>query len=163
MFGITYFYDSPAPIPFYNTCSSFLFMMPMYDPELVKPMEEELSKLGFTALKTPAQVEKHFPGKGTILLVVNSVCGCSAGGCRPAIKLALQNSKKPKHLYTVFAGVDREATEKVRSFISHPPSSPSVALFKDGKVVFFQHRHDIQGHEPEQIAAALTRAFDMFC
>lgn len=138
----------------------------MYDEMMVSPMRKELVDLGFIELKSAEQVDQVFQGpakSGTTLLVVNSVCGCAAGGARPGVALALRHRVKPTHLVTVFAGQDTEATTKARGYITgHPPSSPAMALFRDGRLVFMMERHHIEGHSPEQIAAALTAAFDQF-
>jgi len=136
---------------------------PMYDPEFTKPMEEELTTNGFKALKKADEVEKQISQKGSSLLVINSVCGCAAGYARPGAILSLKNKQKPEHLYTVFAGVDREAVEKARSIIGKQPSSPSIALFKDGKLVYFMTRSDIQGKTAEQVAQTLALEFDKVC
>lgn len=138
----------------------------MYPEELVAPMRADLTEVGFLELKTPADVEGHLTDhKGTTLLVINSVCGCAAGSARPGIKWAVANSaKKPDHLATVFAGVDREATEKAREFtVPYPPSSPSIALFKDGELVHFVERHHIEGRTPEMIGEHLLEVFDEYC
>ena len=138
---------------------------PMYDPEDVRPMREELVAVGIEELTTPAAVDAALSGKpGTALVVVNSVCGCAAGGARPAVAIALQNRVIPDHLYTVFAGVDRDAVATARSyFTGMPPSSPSIALLKDGNLVQMFHRHDIEGYSPDQIALKLSAAFDKHC
>ncbi|MDX2175856.1 MAG: BrxA/BrxB family bacilliredoxin [Candidatus Sumerlaeia bacterium] len=138
---------------------------PAYDPEDVRPMREELVAVGIEELRTPADVDAALANhKGTALVVVNSVCGCAAGGARPGVALALQNGVIPDKLYTVFAGVDREATAKVRSRITnYPPSSPSVALFKDGEVVFMLERWGIEGNSPQGIAQALAEQFAKHC
>ncbi|MCB0322218.1 MAG: BrxA/BrxB family bacilliredoxin [Bdellovibrionales bacterium] len=137
----------------------------MYNPALVQPMREELTRLGIQELTTAASVDEVLgDATGTVLVVVNSVCGCAAGAARPGVALALQHSSRPQKLTTVFAGQDKEATERARSyFVGYPPSSPSVALLKDGEVVHMVHRHDIEGKSPEQIAAQLTQAFDTYC
>jgi len=136
----------------------------MYPKEMTDPMVKELTTLGIKELKSKSDVEKALRNKGTTLVVINSVCGCSAGSARPAVGIALEHTKKPKHLYTAFAGVDKEATEAVRSHIKeYPPSSPSIALFKDGKLIFFLQRSDIQGRHPQEIAKDLTEAFDEMC
>lgn len=136
-----------------------------YDERLVAPMRAELTRLGVTELKTVADVDAALgnPG-GTQLLVVNSVCGCAAGAARPAIALALQHPVRPASALTVFAGQDLEATARARSYVAdYQPSSPSVALLKDGEVVFFLHRYQIEGRGPEAIAADLVAAFDQHC
>ena len=136
----------------------------MYDENLVKPMREELTKLGVKELRTAADVEATLSQPGTTLVVVNSVCGCAAGACRPAVTLALKNKKLPQHLTTVFAGQDKEATAAARSFFSEfPPSSPSIALLKDGEVVKMIERRQIEGRSAEQIAQDLVSGFEMFC
>lgn len=137
----------------------------MYPPDLVAPMSRELNDMGVQSLTTPEQVvETVDKSEGTLLLVVNSVCGCAAANARPGVKMALSNDKKPGNLATVFAGVDKEATEKAREFLlPYPPSSPSIALFKDGKLVHFLERHHIEGRSADIIAANLKMAFDHFC
>lgn len=138
----------------------------MYPEEMVAPMRAELTTEGFQELKSPEKVEDFLKDhKGTILVVVNSVCGCAAGSARPGVILATKNSsKKPDKLITVFAGVDIEATGKVREYMQpYPPSSPSIALFKNGKLVHFIERHQIEGRSPEIIAENLTEAFEEFC
>lgn len=138
---------------------------PMYDPEAVKPMREELTRVGLRELLTPEDVEAVLGRKeGTALLVVNSVCGCAAGGARPGVMLALQNKVIPDELTTVFAGMERGAVERARAYIAgYPPSSPCIALFKDGEVAAILQRHDIEGRTPDQVAEALSSAFNDFC
>ena len=125
----------------------------------------DLVNAGVTELRTPADVDMVLKNaKGTALVVVNSVCGCAAGMARPGVKLALQHTKKPDKITTVFAGVDREATERARQYIvGIPPSSPSIALFKDGKAVYVMERYQIEGRSPQEIAYQLVEAFDAFC
>ncbi|MBL7471853.1 BrxA/BrxB family bacilliredoxin [Robertkochia sediminum] len=136
----------------------------MYPAELVKPMKEDLTSAGFTELLSVEAVEEAMAGKGTALVVVNSVCGCAAAMARPGAKLSLQNTKKPENLYTVFAGVDREATDRARSFmLPFPPSSPSIALFKDGELVHMLERHHIEGRPAELIAENLMDAYNEYC
>ena len=137
----------------------------MYPPELVAPMREDLTTEGFNELLTSDDVDQALnESKGTALIVINSVCGCAAGNARPAAKMAAQNIKKPNQLLTVFAGVHTEATNQVRKYcLPYPPSSPSMALFKDGKLVHFIERHHIEGRPAELIAENLTAAFDEFC
>lgn len=137
----------------------------MYDPKLVQPMREELTKLGVVELRTAEEVDRELAGtEETVLVVVNSVCGCAAGGARPGVKLALGHAKLPAKITTVFAGQDKEATERARSyFVGYPPSSPCMALLKGGEVVHMLHRRDIEGRSPDQIAKQLTAAFDQFC
>ena len=134
----------------------------MYPPELVAPMREELTMLGIKELTTPMDVDTFMEESDeAALLVINSVCGCSAGGARPAVGLALLNEKKPKRLATVFAGQDTEATARVRELISeYPPSSPMIILLKNKKPVFALERHQIEGHTAEQISVALSAAFN---
>ncbi|NNC96157.1 MAG: BrxA/BrxB family bacilliredoxin [Chitinophagales bacterium] len=137
----------------------------MYPEELVAPMKAELTDVGFEELRTVEEVENAFAEKsGTRFLVINSVCGCAAGNARPAIINALQNDKKPDNNVTVFAGVDKEATNKAREYtMPYPASSPSMALFKDGELVHFIERHQIEGNTADMIAAHLKQVFDHFC
>lgn len=136
----------------------------MYPAELVKPMREDLTKVGFTELHTQADVEAAMKKEGTTLMVVNSVCGCAAANARPGARMALQNAKTPDNLFTVFAGVDREATDFARSFmVPFPPSSPSMALYKDGELVHMLERHHIEGRPAELIAENLIDAFNENC
>src|SRR5678815_4937706 len=136
-----------------------------YHEMMVKPMRDEVTRHGVTELRTVADVDAALgAGEGTALVFVNSVCGCAAGGARPALALALSHALKPQHLYTVFAGQDLDATARARSyFADFQPSSPSVALFRDGEVVHFVHRHMIEGRPPQVIAADLVAAFDKYC
>jgi len=139
---------------------------PMYPPEMTQPMEEELTRLGVQALHTPADVDAAIGpnSKGTVLVVVNSVCGCAAGQARPGVALALTSAKKPEKSVTVFAGVDREATAQARAhFTGFPPSSPQIALMKDGKVAFMLERRHIESTPAQAIADALKKAFEMHC
>lgn len=136
----------------------------MYPETLVKPMKSELTGNGFEDLTTPTAVDKAIAQKGTLLLVFNSVCGCSAGSARPGILHSLSNDKKPQHLATVFAGFDVEATSQARKYtLPYPPSSPSVALFKDGKLVHFIERHHIEGHSAAMVAENLKAAYNQYC
>lgn len=136
----------------------------MYPEEIVKPMKEDLTSAGFQELYTPNDVDIAMAQPGTTLVVVNSVCGCAAANARPGVKMSLQHSKRPKNLYTVFAGVDKEATEKARSYmLPFPPSSPSIALFKDGELVHMLERHHIEGRPAEIIAENLTGAYEEHC
>lgn len=136
----------------------------MYPPELVKPMREELTNIGFEELHTAESVDVALAKEGTTLVVVNSVCGCAAANARPGAKMSLGNSKKPNNLVTVFAGVDREATDKARAhMVPFPPSSPSMALFKDGELVHMLERHHIEGRPAEMIAENLMDAYNEFC
>jgi putative YphP/YqiW family bacilliredoxin len=136
-----------------------------YDERLVTPMRAELTRIGVTELKTVADVDRVLGDpKGTQLVFVNSVCGCAAGSARPALALALRHSVRPKSLLTVFAGQDLDAAARARSyFADFQPSSPSIALLKDGDVVFFMHRYQIEGRGPDAIAADLRAAFDQHC
>jgi putative YphP/YqiW family bacilliredoxin len=135
-----------------------------YPEHFIAPMREELTVLGFEELRTPEAVDTAVARPGTTLLVVNSVCGCAAGKARPGIAQALRHATRPGHLTTVFAGGDVEATARARAHLApHPPSSPSIALLKDGKVAFILERRDIEGRPAERIAEALTAAFDTHC
>ncbi len=136
-----------------------------YPEMMVAPMREDLVKIGFTELRTPDHVDAVLDGeKRPTLLVVNSVCGCAAGMMRPGVYLSLQGEKKPEVLTTVFAGQDLEATERARELITgYPPSSPSVALFNDGELVYFMERHQIEGRHPEDIAQDLKAAYAEHC
>ncbi|MDH3697834.1 MAG: BrxA/BrxB family bacilliredoxin [Flavobacteriaceae bacterium] len=136
----------------------------MYPAELVKPMRDDLVAAGFEELFSANEVEDALGKEGTTLVVVNSVCGCAAANARPAAKLSLQNEKKPNRLITVFAGVDYEAVDAARNkMIPFPPSSPSMALFKDGELVHMIERHHIEGRPAEMIAENLTEAYNEFC
>ncbi len=136
----------------------------MYPAELVKPMRDDLAMAGFEELYTAEAVEKAISQEGTTLVVVNSVCGCAAANARPAAKMSMQNDKKPDHAVTVFAGVDKEAVDAARNLmIPFPPSSPSMALFKNGELVHMIERHHIEGRPAELIAENLTAAYNEFC
>lgn len=137
----------------------------MYPAEIVNPMKQDLTSAGFKELQTPEEVDAALNAKtGTALVVVNSVCGCAAGACRPGVKASLAGDKKPDHLYTVFAGFDTEAVAQARKyFLPYPPSSPSIALFKDGKLVHFIERHHIEGRSAEMIADHLKEVFAEYC
>ena len=136
----------------------------MYPAELVKPMREDLTNVGFEELHTTEAVESALAKEGTTLVVINSVCGCAAANARPGASMSLQNTKRPDHLVTVFAGVDKEATDKAREFmIPFPPSSPSMALFKDGELVHMLERHHIEGRPAELIAENLMDAYNDHC
>jgi putative YphP/YqiW family bacilliredoxin len=139
--------------------------VPMYDPEMVRPMREELTRLGFEELRTPDDVDAVFASeRAPTLVVVNSVCGCAARNARPAVASALQHAVKPDHLTTVFAGQDVEATTKARAyFTGYPPSSPQIGLLKDGQVVFMLERWQIEGRSADEIAKDLVGAFDQHC
>jgi putative YphP/YqiW family bacilliredoxin len=138
----------------------------MYPAELVAPMKKDLTDAGFSELITPQEVDNTLTAKeGTLLVMVNSVCGCAAGAARPGVKMALQQSdKKPSKLATVFAGVDSAAVDRARQYmLPYPPSSPSIGLFKDGKLVHFIERHHIEGRSADMIAAHLKAAFEEYC
>ena len=135
-----------------------------YPEMMVAPMRQDLTRIGFQELRTPEAVDQAMDAGGTTLLVVNSVCGCAAGAARPAVYLSLQGDTKPDTLTTVFAGQDLEATERARDYIAgYPPSSPSIALFKDGELVWFLERHRIEGRFAEQIAEDLKAAYAEHC
>ena len=136
-----------------------------YMRDMVQPMRDELTNVGIEELRTPEEVEEKLNSlEGTTLVVVNSVCGCAAGQCRPGVARALEHDVLPDHLYTVFAGQDKEATAKARElFAPYPPSSPSIALMKDGKLVHFIERHEIENQSAQDIAVNLAEAFDKFC
>ena len=137
----------------------------MYPAELVAPMSKDLTTAGFESLLTPEEVVAELENStGTALLVVNSVCGCAAANARPGVKIALQNEKQPDKLFTVFAGVNTVATAKEREYLlPYPPSSPAIALFKDGRLVHFLERHHIEGRSAMMIAENLKAAFNDFC
>ena len=137
----------------------------MYPAELVQPMKDDLTNVGFSQLTNASEVDDMISNtQGTLLMVVNSVCGCAAGNMRPGVKLSVQHEKSPNGLATVFAGVDTEAVAQARKyFLPYPPSSPSIALFKDGKLVHFLERHHIEGGTAQMIAANLAAAYDEFC
>ena len=137
----------------------------MYPPELVKPMKEDLTTVGFNELLDADAVDQAIQNnKGTLLVVVNSVCGCAAGNMRPGVKLSITGENKPDQLATVFAGVDGAAVAQARKyFLPYPPSSPSVALFKEGELVHFLERHHIEGGTAEMIANNLAAAYKEFC
>jgi putative YphP/YqiW family bacilliredoxin len=137
----------------------------MYDERLVAPMRQELTRLGFEELRTPEAVDSKLPATGTTtLVVVNSVCGCAARNARPAVAMALQHGTRPDALTTVFAGQDTAATQRARGyFVGYAPSSPSIGLLKDGKVVFMLERYQIEGRTADEIARDLAGAFDKYC
>ena len=136
-----------------------------YSELMIRPMREELTAIGVEELRTPEQVEQTLNNsEGTVMVVVNSICGCAAGKARPGIARALQHDVKPDKVATVFAGADIEATEKARSyFTGYPPSSPSIALLKDGQLVWMLERRQIEGRDAAQVANELTKAFDEHC
>jgi putative YphP/YqiW family bacilliredoxin len=136
----------------------------MYPEAIVKPMKEELVSAGFEELTTPEDVNEALKAKGTVLMVVNSVCGCAAGAARPGVKKSLENGKKPAKLTTVFAGYDTDAvTEARKHFAPYPPSSPAIALFKDGELVHFVERHNIEGRNALAISEHLKAVYDQYC
>ncbi len=139
--------------------------MPMYPEIMVVPMREELTRLGIEELRTPEEVDQALKNRpGTTMVVVNSICGCAAGRMRPAVRMALQNSIRPDHAYSVFAGQEKEATDRARSyFTGYPPSSPSIAILRDGQLAFMMPRRDIESREAPAIAVDLRAAFDRFC
>jgi putative YphP/YqiW family bacilliredoxin len=136
----------------------------MYPPEIVMPMKQDITSAGVDELLTPEEVDNAIKADGTTLVFINSVCGCAAGNARPAVKMALQNEKTPTRSTTVFAGFDKDAVAQARQHMApYPPSSPSIALFKDGNLVHFIERHHIEGRPAEMIAENLKGAFDEFC
>jgi putative YphP/YqiW family bacilliredoxin len=138
----------------------------MYPEQLVAPMRNDLTSIGFKELKTTTDVDNQLKDqKGTTLLVINSVCGCAAGAARPGVKWAVENSsKKPDHLTTVFAGVDKEAVALARQYtLPYPPSSPAIALFKNGELVHFVERHHIEGRNAQMIGEHLLEVFEEYC
>lgn len=136
----------------------------MYPPELTLPMKEELVQAGFKSLESAEDVDNAINQDGTTLVVINSVCGCAAGTMRPGVLLSTKHGKLPNNMSTVFAGVDKEATEQARKYtLPYPPSSPSIGLFKDGTLVHFIERHHIEGRTAEMIAENLKMAFDEYC
>ena len=136
-----------------------------YDPAMVQPMRDELTQLGFEELLTPEAVDQALSAAdGTVLLVVNSVCGCAAGAARPGVRLALEHPNRPERLTTVFAGMETDAVERARSyFVGYPPSSPQIGILEDGKLVHLLERQDIEGRPAEAIAVNLQAAFDRYC
>jgi bacilliredoxin len=136
----------------------------MYPEIMVIPMREELTRLGIQELKTAADVDRELKAQGTAMVVVNSICGCAAGRMRPAVRIALQHAAKPERLYTVFAGQDSEATERARAyFTGRRPSSPSIAIMRDGQLVHMLERSDIEHRDSADIASELKRVFDQHC
>jgi putative YphP/YqiW family bacilliredoxin len=136
----------------------------MYPEFFVAPMREELTNLGFEELRTSEAVDEAVARKGTVMVVVNSVCGCAAGKARPGVAMALTHDVKPDHVTTVFAGADIEATDRARSyFTGYPPSSPSVALLRDGQLIYMMERRQIEGQSADAIARQLMAAFDQYC
>ncbi len=138
--------------------------MPMYPEIMVVPMREELTRLGVEELRTPEAVDQALTQSGTTLVIVNSICGCAAGRMRPAVRQALQNGARPDKAYSVFAGQETEATDRARGyFTGYPPSSPSIGILRDGKLVYMMQRRDIESREAAAIAADLKAAFDKLC
>lgn len=136
----------------------------MYPAEIVNPMKAEMTAVGFDELLTPSKVDEVIASPGTTLVFFNSVCGCSAGTARPGVRMAIKNAKVPTHLTTVFAGFDVDAVRQARTYtMPYPPSSPSIALFKDGQLVHFIERHHIEGRSADMIAQNLIGAFEEYC
>ena len=138
---------------------------PIYPPDAVRPFRDELTAVGIKELLTPEEVDRAVAAKGTVFCVINSICGCAGGTARPAVAMALQNKVIPDALHSVFAGMEREATDKLRQFHAEiaPPSSPSMVLFKDGKIVAMFPRSEIEGRHPQDLAADLVQAFNAHC
>lgn len=144
--------------------SNFFQMAPGYPPEMTEPMRAELTRLGVEDLRTPEQVDEALKQPGTVLVVVNSVCGCAAGNARPGVAKAMANEKLPDRIVTVFAGVDKEAVSQARSYFKgYAPSSPQIALLKDGEVVAMLERTNIEGRNADQVANDLVNAFNQYC
>ena len=137
----------------------------LYDERFIAPMRKELTDLGFQEMRTSDEVDAQFQdAAGTMMVVVNSMCGCAAGRARPGIALAMRHAVRPQILRTVFAGQDPEATARARShFVGQPPSSPSIGLFRDGKLIWMMHRHQIEGRDAPEISGELVKAFDTYC
>ena len=136
----------------------------MYPELMVMPMREELTRLGIKETRTAEDVDQALKQPGTTMVVVNSICGCAAGKMRPAVRAALQNATRPDHTITVFAGQDRDATERAREYFrGYPPSSPSIGLLRDGELVYMMQRSDIETSDPQTIALKLTQAFNQYC
>lgn len=137
----------------------------MYPELMVLPMREELTRLGIQELRTAAEVDRAVANQtGTTMVIVNSICGCAAGRMRPAVRMALEHGRRPERMFTVFAGEDKEATEHARSyFTGYPPSSPSIALLRDGELVHMMQRSDIEHREASDIAAEMKKVFDKYC
>lgn len=139
-------------------------MFPMYDPVAIQPMRDEVTSAGLHELHTPEDVDEAMKLEGTSLVFVNSVCGCAAGSARPGLRLALKEGPRPDHLYSVFAGQDREATARAREyFLGFPPSSPSFAILRNGRIIHMIERHHIEGRSPQMIAQTLRDAFERHC
>ena len=153
-----------SAVPLYRRIEIIKVFKHMYPEYLVEPMRAELTKVGFEELKTAEEVDNAISGEGTVFVVVNSVCGCAAANARPAARLAAANEKHPDKLVTVFAGMEKEAVDRARGYMMpFPPSSPAMALFKDGKLVHMIERHQIEGRPAQMIADSLIGAFDQYC
>jgi putative YphP/YqiW family bacilliredoxin len=153
-----------SAVPLYCRIEIIKVSKHMYPEYLVEPMRAELTKVGFEELKTAEDVDNAISGEGTVFVVVNSVCGCAAANARPAARLAAANEKHPDKLVTVFAGMEKEAVDRARGYMMpFPPSSPAMALFKDGKLVHMIERHQIEGRPAQMIADSLIGAFDQYC
>jgi bacilliredoxin len=136
----------------------------MYPELMVMPMREELTRLGIKETRTAEDVDQALKQPGTTMVVVNSICGCAAGKMRPAVRAALQNATRPDHTITVFAGQDRDATERAREYFrGYPPSSPSIGLLRDGELLYMMQRSDIESSDPQMIASKLAQAFNQYC
>jgi len=136
----------------------------MYPEMMIAPMRQELTSAGVAEARTAAEIEDAIREKGTLMVIVNSVCGCAAGKMRPGVRAAIRHSVRPDRIVTVFAGQDREATEAARQhFTGYPPSSPSIGILRDGQLVYMMERSDIESSSPEMISSTLTRAFDKYC
>ncbi len=136
----------------------------MYPEMMIAPMRQELTSAGVTEVRTADEIEGAIRQKGTLMVIVNSVCGCAAGKMRPGVRAAIRHGVRPDRIVTVFAGQDREATEIARQhFMGYPPSSPSIGILRDGQLVYMMQRSDIESSSPEMIASALTQAFEKYC
>jgi putative YphP/YqiW family bacilliredoxin len=136
----------------------------MYDPVMVQPMRDEVTRLGAKELRTPQEVDQALASPGLTLVFVNSVCGCAAAGARPGLTLALMNKKRPERIYSVFAGMEREAVARAREYFKpYQPSSPQIAILRDGVLLKMWQRHDIEGRDPATIAQSLVKAFEEYC
>jgi len=156
--------DPPPPPPLRSELTNSLNNTMLYDPVLVQPMRDEVTRLGAKELHTPDEVDVALKGEGTTLVFVNSVCGCAAAGARPGLSLALMGAKKPTNLVTAFAGMEREAVARVREYFQpYQPSSPQIALMKEGQVLRMWQRHDIEGKDPSTLAQSLSSAFEELC
>ena len=155
-------YSDPRLIPDLNAHPCYDF--PMYPELMLIPMREELTKAGVQELRNAGDVDRAAAAPGTTMIIVNSVCGCAAGRMRPAVRMALEHALKPDHIHSVFAGQDKEATERARSyFTGYPPSSPSIGILRDGQLVYMMQRSQIESREAAAIAAELTSVFERLC